>query len=130
MTLRFIYDGCLEQENLFRKNTECIARHRGHVNILIYSNKRDKALLHCIKSNYGLTVLSRGHRKRRKSHLCVDQMRCMCYSIASQYKGIANPQYCQKSANEFPHPEKAYCMVCFESVVSNCIILHAPVDRQ
>lgn len=105
-TLHLIWDGCLEQGNLLIKNTESTAQHCGHVNILIYSIKRDRTLLRCIKSNYGLTVLSRGHRKRCKSYLCVEQMRCMCYSITSQHKGIANPQYHQKSANEFPHPEK------------------------
>lgn len=84
-------DVCLEQENLCMKNTESRAQHCGHANKLIYFIKRDRTLLRCIKSHYGLTVLSRGHRKRRKSHLCVDQMRCMGYSIASQDKGIANP---------------------------------------
>lgn len=112
------------------KNTKSTDQHIGHVNILIYSIKRDRTLLRCIKSNYGLTVLSRSHRKRCKSHLCVDQMRCMCYSITSQHKGNANPQYRQKSSNEFPHPQKSYCMVCFESVVSDCIIVHAHLVRQ
>lgn len=61
---------CFERGSLFMKNTESPDEPSGHVNILIYSIKRDRTLLRCIKSNYGLTVLSRGHRKRRKSHLC------------------------------------------------------------
>lgn len=99
-TPHLIWNGCL------LKNTDSTARHSGHTNIFIYSIKRDRTLLRCIKSNYGLTVLSRGHRKHCKSHLCVDQMRCMCYSITSRHKRIANPQYRKKSANEFSPPSK------------------------